>query len=151
MKNNIPETKILHNENDTENLAVKIGTKLRGGELITLDGDLGTGKTFFTGALCTALGIERRNISSPTYVIMRKIVGRMTVYHWDFYRINNEEELFTADFFECLNEPNAVNIVEWASLFRKSWEIYEPRIEINLEFGDTDDERRIKIERSSTR
>jgi tRNA threonylcarbamoyladenosine biosynthesis protein TsaE len=139
------------NEQETEKLAFELGKELVGGELITLDGDLGTGKTFFTGALCTALAIERRNISSPTYVIMRKIEGALTVYHWDFYRINHEDELFTADFFECLHEKNAVNIVEWASLFRKSWENYEPRIEINLEFGDTDDERRIKTKRIGTR
>lgn len=135
------------NEQETEKLAFELGKELTGGELITLDGDLGTGKTFFTGALCTALAIERRNISSPTYVIMRKIEGKLTVYHWDFYRINSEEELFTADFFECLNEENAVNIVEWASLFKTGWENYKPRIEINLEFGDNDDERRIKIKR----
>lgn len=141
--------KILKNEQETENIAFEIGKGLRGSELITLDGDLGTGKTFFTGALCEALDIERKKISSPTYVIMRKIEGKFTVYHWDFYRINSEDELFMADFFECLHEKNAINIVEWASLFRKSWEKYKPRIEINLEFGDTDEQRKIKTDRIS--
>lgn len=139
------------NEQETEKLAFELGKELAGGELITLDGDLGTGKTFFTGALCTALAIERRNISSPTYVIMRKIEGALTVYHWDFYRINHEDELFTADFFECLHEKNAVNIVEWASLFRKSWEDHVPRVEIRIEFGETDDERRIEFKRTDSR
>lgn len=148
MKNDSINRLIIRNEQETSDLAFKIGKDLRGGELITLDGDLGTGKTFFTGALCTALGIDRKSVSSPTYVIMRKIEGILTVYHWDFYRINSEDELFTADFFECLKDRNAVNIVEWASLYRKSWTEHTPRIEIKIEFGDTDDERRIEIKRT---
>jgi tRNA threonylcarbamoyladenosine biosynthesis protein TsaE len=138
------------NETGTESFAKKIAGTIKGGELITLDGDLGTGKTFFTGAFCENIGIKRTMICSPTYTIMRKIEGRLTVYHWDFYRVGSVDELVMSDFFELVNEKNAVNIIEWASLFKESWENYFPRIEINIEFGEKDEQRRIRAESKSS-
>jgi len=141
---------LVDNENGTENFAKKIAETIKGGELITLDGDLGAGKTFFTGAFCEAIGIDRKLVCSPTYTIMRKIEGPVTVYHWDFYRVGSIDELVMADFFETLNEINAINIIEWASLFRESWKNYFPRIEINIEFGEKDEQRRIRAESKSS-
>lgn len=138
----------VNNENETAELAQDLGKKLKGGELITLDGDLGAGKTFFTGAMCESLYIERKFVSSPTFVIMKKYNGIFTTYHWDFYRINSEEELYAADFSEYLKEKNSITIVEWASMYRNCWLDYFPRIEIKIEFGEKDGKRRIEITRA---
>jgi len=145
----VSETYEIKNETETALLAEKIASELTGRELIALDGDLGAGKTFFTGALCEAIGIKRKNVSSPTFVIMKKYDGRFSVFHWDFYRISSPEELSVADFFEYLKEGNSITIIEWASMFKECWEDHLPRIEIKIEFGENEDERRIEIKRYS--
>ncbi len=142
------ENHSVKNEYETVKLAQKIASEINGGELITLDGDLGAGKTFFTGALCEALGVERKSVSSPTFVIMKKYSGKINVYHWDFYRICSSEELRVADFFEYLSETGSITIVEWASMFKECWKNHAERIEIKIEFGDLEDERRIEIKRN---
>lgn len=143
------EIHFVKNESETALLAKNIAAKIEGGELITLDGDLGAGKTFFTGALCEALGVERKSVSSPTFVIMKRYAGKFYVYHWDFYRISSAEELKVADFFEYLSETECITIVEWASMFKECWENHSKRIEIKIEFGELEDERRIEIKRNS--
>lgn len=141
------ETFHVKNEVETIKIAEELAGTLKGGELILFDGDLGAGKTFFTGALCEALGVERRSVSSPTFVIMKKYQGKFTVYHWDFYRVSDVDELYIADFPEYLKSDNSITIVEWAAMFRECWENYQPRIEISIAFGRESDEREITISR----
>ena len=141
------ETFHVKNEAETIKIAENLAQTLKGGELILFDGDLGAGKTFFTGALCEALGVERRSVSSPTFVIMKKYQGKFTVYHWDFYRVSDIDELYIADFPEYLKSDNSITIVEWASMFRECWENYQPRIEISIAFGCGNDEREIRVSR----
>jgi len=141
------ETFHVKNEAETIKIAEDLAGTLKGGELILFDGDLGAGKTFFTGALCEAIGVERRAVSSPTFVIMKKYQGKFSVYHWDFYRVSDIDELYIADFPEYLKSDNSVTIVEWASMFRECWENYRPRIEISIAFGNGNDEREITISR----
>ena len=102
------ETFFVKNEAETIALAEKLAANLRGGELIVFDGDLGAGKTFFTGAMCEALGVDRKKVSSPTFVIMKKYSGKFDIYHWDFYRISSIDELYIADFPEYLKAENSV-------------------------------------------
>ena len=141
------ETFHVKNEAETIKIAENLAQTLKGGELILFDGDLGAGKTFFTGALCEALGVERRSVSSPTFVIMKKYQGKFTVYHWDFYRVSDIDELYIADFPEYLKSDNSITIVEWASMFKECWENYQPRIEISIAFGSGNDEREIRVSR----
>lgn len=141
------ETFFVKNEAETIELAEKLAAELRGGELIVFDGDLGAGKTFFTGALCEALGVDRKKVSSPTFVIMKKYSGKFDIYHWDFYRISSVDELYIADFPEYLKAENSVTIVEWAGMFRECWETHRPVIEIKIRFGNGENEREISIGR----
>lgn len=143
------ETHFINGEEETTKLAEKIASELSGGELIALDGDLGAGKTFFTGALCKALGVDRKSVSSPTFVIMKKYFGKFTVYHWDFYRICSIDDLYVTDFAEYLKETGSIMIVEWASMFKESWADHHPKIEIRIELGEKENERRIEIKRES--
>lgn len=147
MESGKKELFLVKNEAETAALAEKLASELKGGELIVFDGDLGAGKTFFTGVLCEALGADRRKISSPTFVIMKKYEGKFDIYHWDFYRISSVDELYVADFTEYLKAENSITIVEWANMFRECWEDHFPRIEIGIEFGENENERKITIGR----
>ena len=141
------ETFFVKNEAETIALAEKLAANLRGGELIVFDGDLGAGKTFFTGAMCEALGVDRKKDSSPTFVIMKKYSGKFDIYHWDFYRISSIDELYIADFPEYLKAENSVTIVEWADMFKECWEAHRPMIRIEIKFGIGENEREISIGR----
>ena len=141
------ETFLVKSEAETVQLAENLAAELCGGELIVFDGDLGAGKTFFTGALCETLEVDRRKVSSPTFVIMKKYSGKFDIYHWDFYRISSVDELYIADFPEYLKAENSITIVEWADMFRECWETHRPRIEIKIRFGRDENEREITIGR----
>lgn len=141
------ETFFVKNEAETVAIAEKLAAELKGGELIVFDGDLGAGKTFFTGALCESLGVDRKKVSSPTFVIMKKYSGKFDIYHWDFYRISSVDELYIADFPEYLKAENSVTIVEWADMFKECWEAHRPMIRIEIKFGIGENEREITIGR----
>ena len=141
------ETFFVKNEAETIALAEKLAANLRGGELIVFDGDLGAGKTFFTGAMCEALGVDQKKVSSPTFVIMKKYSGKFDIYHWDFYRISSVDELYIADFPEYLKAEKSVTIVEWADMFKECWEAHRPMIRIEIKFGIGENEREISIGR----
>ena len=141
------KTFFVKDETETTALAENLASELHGGELIVFDGDLGAGKTFFTGALCEALGVDRKKVSSPTFVIMKKYSGKFDIYHWDFYRISSADELYIADFPEYLKAETSVTIVEWADMFSECWEEHRPRIEIKIRFGVGENEREITIGR----
>lgn len=134
-------------EAETIALAEKLASTLKGGELIVFDGDLGAGKTFFTGALCEALDVDRKKVASPTFVIMKKYSGRFDIYHWDFYRVSSPDELYIADFPEYLKAENSITIVEWADMFKECWEAHRPQVRIEIKFGNGENEREISIGR----
>ena len=97
---------------ETYDLAKMVADKCVGGEVIVLNGDLGAGKTTFTKGFAAALGISN-DVTSPTFTLMKKYVGRLTLYHFDLYRIENADELEELGFDDYLGEKNAVCIVEW--------------------------------------
>lgn len=104
---------ISKSEKDTIKLAKKFEKKLKGGEVVVLNGDLGAGKTTFTKALCKALKVKE-NVTSPTFTLMNIYTsGRLPLYHFDMYRIEDEseaQELGLNDYFYS----NGVCMIEWA-------------------------------------
>ena len=136
----------LDNETKTIELGKKIGASVEKGTLITIDGDLGAGKTILTKGIASSIGVKPSDVSSPTYVIMKPyITGYMPLYHWDFYRLESIEELYIADFFELLHEKKYLIIIEWASLFKSAWIDHFPRIEITIQKGAEHDKRTITL------
>lgn len=134
------------NEENSFLFGKKLASKLTKGTLILLDGDLGAGKTIIAAGIATGLGVSREKISSPTYMVMNAYNdGLFPVYHWDFYRIVEEEELEMADFFEILHEADGIVIIEWASMFSSAWKKYAPRIEIKVEHGEETNSRKITV------
>lgn len=124
---------------------VGFASQLRSGDILLLDGALGAGKTLFTAAICTALGIPREAVASPTYTILRQyFYGDLTVNHWDFYRISSLDELEASDFFELTADRKSITIIEWASLFPEAWNEIVPRCEIVITGGDDNERRSFK-------
>ena len=99
---------------ETMEIAAEFAEKLKEGDVIALDGDLGAGKTCFVKGIAASLGITD-HITSPTFNIVKEYYGRLKLYHFDVYRIDDIDELFQIGFEEYLND-SAVSIIEWAEL-----------------------------------
>ncbi len=133
-------------EADTFALGKKIGREAKAGDVYTLIGDLGVGKTAFTKGVAQGLEIKEP-ICSPTFTIIQVYEeGRLPFYHFDVYRIGNVEEMEEIGFEDYIY-AEGVSMIEWANLIE---EILPPsyqqiRIEKDLEKGF--DYRKITIER----
>lgn len=105
---------IVHAPEQTRALAARLADTLQPGDVVALDGDLGAGKTVFVKGLAQALGV-REEILSPTFTIVREYAGRLPLYHFDVYRLEDAEELYEIGFEEYLCGAG-VTVVEWACL-----------------------------------
>lgn len=101
---------------DFKNLAVSIGSKLRGGEVLVLSSDLGGGKTTFAKSLVLAIGIDD-HVSSPSFTITNQYRGEKTVHHFDFYRLN-EPGLMSHELEEAMEDKNSIILIEWADIVK---------------------------------
>lgn len=100
------------NAEDTIDFAERIGLLLEAGDVITLEGDLGAGKTTFTKGIAKGLGITK-TVNSPTFTIIKEYQGNLPLYHMDVYRLkDSEEDLGFDEYFE----GDGVTVVEWAHL-----------------------------------
>ncbi|MDQ0163664.1 tRNA (adenosine(37)-N6)-threonylcarbamoyltransferase complex ATPase subunit type 1 TsaE [Aeribacillus alveayuensis] len=101
---------------ETAQLATKLANLLKPGDVLTLEGDLGAGKTTFTKALAKGLGIKK-TVNSPTFTIIKEYTeGRLPFYHMDVYRIEDGgEDLGFEEYFES----DGVTVVEWAHLIEE--------------------------------
>ena len=118
MKNtNTDEMKIIV-ESETELfLFAKCFSKLlHGNEVLYLHGELGAGKTTFVKKLAAQYGISSDDVLSPTFVLQRKYNGQISILHYDFYRLEEVDQLPDILFLDGLEE-NGLKIVEWANLF----------------------------------
>ncbi len=107
------KTYISNSPSETEEIGKKIALSLTGGEILAFRGDLGAGKTCFTRGLAHGLGFSGA-VNSPTFAIVNEYSGgRLTLYHFDMYRIENWGDLYSTGFFDYLEE-NAVLAVEWS-------------------------------------
>jgi tRNA threonylcarbamoyladenosine biosynthesis protein TsaE len=124
---------------DTYQLAEKLGSVVKPGTVITLEGDLGAGKTTFTKGLAKGLGVQR-NVNSPTFTIIKEYMGRLPLYHMDVYRIESDSEDLG---FEEYFEGEGVTVVEWAHLI--SDHLPNERLAISI-YHVTNNERRIEFQ-----
>ncbi|MBE6860769.1 MAG: tRNA (adenosine(37)-N6)-threonylcarbamoyltransferase complex ATPase subunit type 1 TsaE [Ruminococcus sp.] len=104
---------ITHSPEETIEFAAKLGKMLSAGDIIAYKGGLGAGKTTFTRGIAVGMGLGD-NVSSPTFALVNEYAGeKITLYHFDMYRIMGEEELETTGFFDYPFEDNVV-AVEWS-------------------------------------
>ena len=84
--------------NETKKLGRALGTVLGDGDVVLLDGDLGAGKTTLVTEIAETLGVDRRDVSSPTFSLMNVYRGKkLTLQHFDLYRLTSSEELDDID------------------------------------------------------
>jgi len=97
---------------ETIEYAKAVGQRLRGGDVVAFIGGLGAGKTTFTRGLAVGLGLED-DVSSPTFSLVNEYRGKLTLYHFDMYRITSSDELETTGFFDYMNNESVI-VVEWS-------------------------------------
>lgn len=134
--------RITTSDQETRNFAKKYAKGLKGGEIIALLGDLGSGKTTFVQGLAKGLGVKER-ITSPTFVILNlhQADKGLSLAHFDLYRLNNEADLEGIGATDYLGKKDIISVIEWSEKAKK---ILPPStIWINFEHID---ENRRKIE-----
>lgn len=115
---------------ETRELGKKLGAEAKAGEVYTLTGDLGVGKTVFTQGIAAGLGITEP-VSSPTFTIVQIYEsGRIPFYHFDVYRISDIEEMDEIGYEDCFY-GEGLTMIEWADLIREI--LPEKRREILIE------------------
>jgi tRNA threonylcarbamoyladenosine biosynthesis protein TsaE len=98
--------------NHTLRIGRFLARRLRGGEIILLSGSLGAGKTVFAKGIAQGMGIDKQDVISPTFVLLRVYCGRRPLNHFDFYRIDNPHEILGLGYEEYLYSE-AVSVIEW--------------------------------------
>ncbi len=97
---------------ETEDLGRKIGEKLKKGDVVSLRGFLGAGKTVLAKGIARALGITEA-IVSPTFTLVQEYDGREKLYHLDIYRLSGEDEFESMGGEEFLY-PDGISLIEWS-------------------------------------
>ncbi|KGX85076.1 tRNA (adenosine(37)-N6)-threonylcarbamoyltransferase complex ATPase subunit type 1 TsaE [Pontibacillus litoralis] len=119
-----------HSPEETQQFAKRLATLLQAGDVITLEGDLGAGKTTFSKGLAKGLGVTR-TVNSPTFTIVKEYEGRLPLYHLDVYRLEDSEE--DIGFDEYLH-GDGVTIVEWAQFIEAF--LPDERLNIDIRYED---------------
>ncbi len=103
---------------ETAAVASSLARKLKKGDTLALYGEMGAGKTAFVRGLVQALIPDKiRLVHSPTFAIVNEYAGEeFSIYHFDFYRIKDEDDLYSVAFFEYFDK-NGIIITEWSELF----------------------------------
>ena len=146
---------ISHSSAQTQRLGMRLGELVRGGELLLLEGSLGTGKTTFTQGLARGIGITEV-ISSPTFTLLKEYPGQPgptaqseqaqvtlqhqqqerhragpALYHFDLYRLDDPEEILDLG-FEDYFFGNGVCVVEWADKAELLWPAEHLRLRMKI-------------------
>ncbi len=129
---------------DTFQIGMRLGQMAEAGEVYTLTGDLGVGKTVFTQGFAKGLDIEEA-VNSPTFTILQIYEsGRLPLYHFDVYRIGSVDEMDETGFEEYMM-GEGVSLIEWADLIEEILPEKCTRILIEKELEKGFDYRRITV------
>lgn len=107
-----------HSESETLQLAERLGRQLSAGDVVCLEGPLGSGKTCFVRGLATGIGLDPSAVNSPTYVIWQRYEQSQTtlaLIHLDAFRLGGPDDLDSVGWEELLETPDTVIAVEWPS------------------------------------
>ena len=116
----------------TQKAAAEIATMLQGTEVVAYFGDLGAGKTTFTRYLCEALGV-RDEVTSPTFAMVHEYhSGPFPVYHFDMYRVEGEDSLFSTGYYDYLGR--GLLLIEWSENIREL--LHEDAWRLTLSYAD---------------
>lgn len=143
MANGLTFKRTLNTEEDMRQLAATLAPRLREGDVIILEGDLGAGKTHFVQGVAAALGITE-DVVSPTFnILLVYKSGSLPLYHFDLYRLEDRDELEDIGFYDVLDSDGAT-FIEWGDKFPGIL----PYGYLEIEFRTNDDESRTVIAHS---
>ncbi len=132
---------VTENVNETELLGEKLAKTLKGGTVVAFFGGLGMGKTAFTRGL--ARGVKaQRDVSSPTFAIVNDYGGEPPLYHFDMYRVESWDDLYSSGFFDFY-ENGGILAVEWSENIENA--LPENTIRVEFQRGEHDTQRIITI------
>lgn len=134
-----------YSEQETLEFGKKLAERIRPGQILSLNGDLGVGKTVLVKGIAEGLGITEP-VSSPTFTIVQVYgEGRLPFYHFDVYRIADPEEMDEIG-YEDYFYGEGVSLVEWADLISELMPEETIRITIEKDLEKGFDYRRIRLE-----
>ena len=137
-----PKIFISHSPEQTIRFAESFAGNLKAGDVVALEGELGSGKTTFIKGLALGLGIKNSGeVKSPTFALMHVYETRIPLYHFDLYRLETIKEIEAIGFAEFLDSRSAVTCVEWASKAGKLLPGWAIKIKLSAGAGE---ERRIE-------
>lgn len=134
-------TYITKSVSETEALASRVAQKLTGGEVIAFTGSMGMGKTAFTRGLVLALD-GGDVVSSPTFALVNEYDARLTVQHFDMYRVSGWDDLYSTGFFDYLDTDHVL-VIEWSENIDGA--LPENVIRIDIRKGEDESERIFEI------
>lgn len=137
-----------YSPDDTFELAKKLGQEAKAGDVFCLIGDLGVGKTLFSQGFAKGLGIEEY-VNSPTFTIVQEYEGtddrRLTLYHFDVYRIEDSEEMEEVGFNDMIYGCG-VSLIEWADMIMDILPERYTKVTIEKELEKGFDYRKLTVE-----
>jgi tRNA threonylcarbamoyladenosine biosynthesis protein TsaE len=133
-----------HDATETYALGQRLGELLYPGDVVELDGELGTGKTVLAKGIAAALGVAEP-VVSPTFTVVHEYAAVIPLVHVDVYRLDHVQELHDLGFDDLVG-GEAVTVVEWGD--RVSAALPSDRLRVLLEPGDGDDDRRVSVDAS---
>lgn len=113
----LPLQIIVAGEEETSSVASEFAKLLKTGDVVCLNGNLGSGKTFFVKSVCKEFSIY--TTSSPSFAIVNEYKGKQKITHIDFYRLKQVEELHDIGFEEYLSSMDSIVFIEWANMFEE--------------------------------
>lgn len=133
---------ISNSPSETEEIAINLSKQLHKGTVIAFFGGLGMGKTTFIRGLAKGLEIDC-DVSSPTFAIVNEYRGKKnSLFHFDMYRINSWEDLYSSGFFDYIDEGEFV-AVEWSENIENA--LPENTVKITIEPYENDEQRKITV------
>lgn len=134
-----------HSREETIKFAADLAAKSKPGDVYTLTGDLGVGKTVFAKGFAKGLGVTE-SVTSPTFTIVQEYLsGRLPFFHFDVYRIADPDEMEETGFFDYLDRGGVV-LIEWAELIEDILPFPRTSIKIEKDLNGDDDYRLITVE-----
>ena len=127
---------------DTERIACEIAKNIKGGTVVALYGGLGMGKTAFTRGLAKGLGNDSY-VSSPTFALVNDYGGNPQLVHFDMYKVENWDDLYSSGFFDYL-DMGAVLAVEWSENIENA--LPDGTVRVTIEKCDEENKRIITVE-----
>lgn len=122
-------------------MAQRLAQDLKGGEVVAFTGGMGAGKTAFTRGLVMGLGAGDV-VSSPTFALVNEYQGRLTVEHFDMYRVESWDDLYSTGFFDYLSS-DCILVIEWSENIAGA--LPEDAITIDIQPGERENDRVITI------